>query len=254
MGEEEKTKESHKTKLEAFLAKKGKLFVKDIHSLGTLDGKQGSKMEFAAVAVYEPGQEDEKAIGLKIEITGVEQFKQQGTSFLDIEEIESLSKAMDYMVTLSSKWEGTHKEYSEVIFTTKGGFNVGFYQMGSKQGGFAASGNVTKFSCFFLSLDGLSSVKSVADQGLEWLRLHRNHTNEAEQRRPERQEIGPSPWDTLAVPRGASQDVISRAYHRMADMYHPDKVAGLGPEFREIAERRMKEINLAYQELKTSSR
>jgi DnaJ-domain-containing protein 1 len=32
-------------------------------------------------------------------------------------------------------------------------------------------------------------------------------------------------------------------------MYHPDKVAGLGPEFGELAERRMKEINAAYAEL-----
>jgi preprotein translocase subunit Sec63 len=32
-------------------------------------------------------------------------------------------------------------------------------------------------------------------------------------------------------------------------MYHPDKVASLAPEYREIAERRMKEINAAFQEL-----
>ena len=31
---------------------------------------------------------------------------------------------------------------------------------------------------------------------------------------------------------------------------HPDKVADMAPEFREIAERRMKEINAAYEELK----
>jgi preprotein translocase subunit Sec63 len=35
----------------------------------------------------------------------------------------------------------------------------------------------------------------------------------------------------------------------MAQMYHPDKVAGLAPEFRELAERRMKEINTAYAKL-----
>jgi preprotein translocase subunit Sec63 len=36
----------------------------------------------------------------------------------------------------------------------------------------------------------------------------------------------------------------------MAQMYHPDKVASLAPEYREIAERRMKEINAAYIALK----
>jgi preprotein translocase subunit Sec63 len=32
-------------------------------------------------------------------------------------------------------------------------------------------------------------------------------------------------------------------------MYHPDKVASLAAEFRELAEQRMKEINAAYAEL-----
>jgi cold shock CspA family protein len=59
-----------------------------------------------------------------------------------------------------------------------------------------------------------------------------------------------SAWDVLGVRAGAGMDEISAAYHRAAQMYHPDKVATLGPEFRELAERRMKEINAAYEELK----
>jgi DnaJ-domain-containing protein 1 len=33
-------------------------------------------------------------------------------------------------------------------------------------------------------------------------------------------------------------------------MYHPDKMAGLAPEFQVIAESRMKELNAAYELLK----
>ena len=33
-------------------------------------------------------------------------------------------------------------------------------------------------------------------------------------------------------------------------MYHPDKVAGLAPEFQALADTRMKEINAAYALLK----
>jgi preprotein translocase subunit Sec63 len=36
----------------------------------------------------------------------------------------------------------------------------------------------------------------------------------------------------------------------MASLYHPDKVAHLAPEFREMADRKMKEINIAYGSLK----
>ncbi|MDO8749842.1 MAG: J domain-containing protein [Dehalococcoidia bacterium] len=59
-----------------------------------------------------------------------------------------------------------------------------------------------------------------------------------------------SPHEVLGVHPGASQEEISAAYRRLVQQYHPDKVADLGPEFRELAEQRMKEINAAYQSLK----
>jgi DnaJ-class molecular chaperone len=43
-----------------------------------------------------------------------------------------------------------------------------------------------------------------------------------------------------------SAEELSAAYRNLAQMYHPDKVAGLAPEFQELADRRMKEINAAY--------
>lgn len=57
----------------------------------------------------------------------------------------------------------------------------------------------------------------------------------------------------LGLEPEASPEQISDAYRRLAQMYHPDKVAGLAPEFHEIAERRMREINAAYRLLKTSN-
>jgi hypothetical protein len=61
---------------------------------------------------------------------------------------------------------------------------------------------------------------------------------------------GETPYEILGVTPNASEAEITAAYRKMAQMYHPDKVAGLAPEFREIANRRMKEINAAYEELK----
>ena len=51
----------------------------------------------------------------------------------------------------------------------------------------------------------------------------------------------------LGVGEGGSFDEITAAYRRLAQMYHPDKVAGLAPEFQIIAESRMKELNAAYE-------
>ena len=59
-----------------------------------------------------------------------------------------------------------------------------------------------------------------------------------------------SPYDVLGVRRNASDDEITAAYHRLVQMYHPDRVGSLAPEFRDLAEIRMKEINGAYEQLK----
>ncbi len=59
-----------------------------------------------------------------------------------------------------------------------------------------------------------------------------------------------SAYEILGISIEATSDEINAAYRHMAQMYHPDKVAHLAPEFREIAEDRMKEINAAYGELK----
>ncbi|HYG10351.1 MAG TPA: J domain-containing protein [Pyrinomonadaceae bacterium] len=58
-----------------------------------------------------------------------------------------------------------------------------------------------------------------------------------------------TPHQILNIAAGASREDIVSAYREMAKLYHPDKVASLAPEFRELAEVKMKEINAAYQDL-----
>ncbi len=53
----------------------------------------------------------------------------------------------------------------------------------------------------------------------------------------------------LAVGPDASVDEIRKAYREKAKQYHPDRVASLAPEFREIAETRMRELNAAREAL-----
>lgn len=39
---------------------------------------------------------------------------------------------------------------------------------------------------------------------------------------------------------------VKKAYTETAQLYHPDKVAGMGQELRDVAESKMKSLNAAY--------
>jgi hypothetical protein len=51
----------------------------------------------------------------------------------------------------------------------------------------------------------------------------------------------------LQVPPDSSMEDIRRAYRRRMSEYHPDKVAQLGEEIRQVADQKSKEINAAYE-------
>lgn len=58
------------------------------------------------------------------------------------------------------------------------------------------------------------------------------------------------PYAVLGIERNASKEEIKTAYKKLVNKYHPDKVQHLGEEFRQLAEKRFKEIQEAYQRLK----
>jgi DnaJ-domain-containing protein 1 len=55
-------------------------------------------------------------------------------------------------------------------------------------------------------------------------------------------------WEVLEVSPDATTRDIRGSYLRKMRQYHPDRVAGLAPEFVEMAERRTKALNAAYAE------
>jgi len=59
-------------------------------------------------------------------------------------------------------------------------------------------------------------------------------------------DIGSCWFKILEIPEVSSIEEITAAYKRKISQYHPDKVANLGAEFKELAETKSKEINAAY--------
>jgi len=60
--------------------------------------------------------------------------------------------------------------------------------------------------------------------------------------------LAPQWYEILGVGVFATREEITAAYKRRISEYHPDKVAQLGDEIREVAERKSKQINAAYDE------
>jgi len=54
------------------------------------------------------------------------------------------------------------------------------------------------------------------------------------------------PYEVLGVRQNATPEEIHAAYRLAAQQYHPDKVAHLGEEFRELAQQKFVEIRKAY--------
>ncbi len=66
---------------------------------------------------------------------------------------------------------------------------------------------------------------------------------------PKQGSTAADPYAILGIGKDASTEEIQKAYKRLAGKYHPDKVQHLGEEFRELAEKRFKEIQQAYDHL-----
>ncbi len=59
------------------------------------------------------------------------------------------------------------------------------------------------------------------------------------------------PYDILGVPKGVSDEELTRFYHNAVKENHPDKVqsAGLSPQYLDMATSRMIRINDAYERI-----
>ena len=59
-----------------------------------------------------------------------------------------------------------------------------------------------------------------------------------------------SAYRVLEIEPDASEETVRKAYRRMANKYHPDKVNHLGEDFLKVAENKFKAINEAYQDIR----
>lgn len=65
--------------------------------------------------------------------------------------------------------------------------------------------------------------------------------------RPAARPAGVDPWKLLGIAPGTPLGEAKKAFRTLIAQYHPDKVAHLAPEFRELAETRTRELLAAWE-------
>lgn len=108
--------------------------------------------------------------------------------------------------------------------------------------------DVVGFAC---DVSGSSSELQISLRKAFAFQKNEPEGNKANGERADRDEKpyrrGVASWSlVLDVAADASMEEIRAAYLMRISEYHPDKVAALGKEIREVAERKSKEINVAY--------
>jgi DnaJ-domain-containing protein 1 len=61
-------------------------------------------------------------------------------------------------------------------------------------------------------------------------------------------------WAVLGTAPDATLEIAKQAYRLKVKQYHPDRVAGLGPEIVQLAEQRSKELNAALEQARLYAR
>ena len=59
-----------------------------------------------------------------------------------------------------------------------------------------------------------------------------------------------APYRILEIDKTANEEEVKKAFRKMANKYHPDKVSHLGKEMQDLAEEKFKAVNDAYQQIK----
>ncbi|MCD5401316.1 DnaJ domain-containing protein [candidate division NPL-UPA2 bacterium] len=57
------------------------------------------------------------------------------------------------------------------------------------------------------------------------------------------------PYKVLEISPGVSKEDVKKAYRKLCTLYHPDKVATLGEDLKKVANKKMQDMNKAYEML-----
>jgi hypothetical protein len=113
------------TRIESLLATPNLVLQVDYYRI---DMRFGPHMRIDAV-IAEAVDSRTRFKGLRVQVRDPEsRGRQEGTSFIDIEEVLRLSRGLSWMADLAAKWTHDDRQATELSFTTAGGFRLAIRQ------------------------------------------------------------------------------------------------------------------------------
>lgn len=112
-----------KTRLEQFQIKTGSVVIKGFTEIGTAEGSFGSTLTVSAME-FTDASTGAKQFGVTFDIKGTGEYPQKGTSYVDLDEVDSLLKGIDYIghadksVTKLANFEATYRTKGDFAITT----------------------------------------------------------------------------------------------------------------------------------------
>jgi hypothetical protein len=153
------------TRIEALLATPNLVLVADYYRI---DMRFGPNLRIDAVIV-EAVDARTRLKGLRVHVRDPEnRSRQEGTSFIDIEELAALSRGVNTMADLAARWTHDDRQATESSFTTVGGFRLAIRQSARVPRAYLSTG---LFDPVVTSIDvaELPTLKQAFDQALALL-------------------------------------------------------------------------------------
>jgi hypothetical protein len=153
------------TKIETLLATPGAMLAADYY---TIEMRFGPSVRIDAVVVTDVDTKT-RARGLRVQVRDEGASHLEGVSFLDLEEISTLSHALESMADLTAKWTGRDdRRATDLSFASAGGLRVDVHQSGRVQKIFLTTGAADPVTTSF-DVSDIHTLKQAFDQGLALL-------------------------------------------------------------------------------------
>jgi hypothetical protein len=150
------------TKVEALLATPNVVLVTDYYRI---DMQFGPNMRIDAVIVAVADSQT-RVKGLRVQVRDpASRGRQEGTSFMDLDELTQLSRGLASMAELAAKWTLDDRQANELSFTSSGGFRLAIRQSVRIPRAYLSTGLLDPVVTS-IELAELSTLKQAFDQAL----------------------------------------------------------------------------------------